>query len=183
MIPLFSELPVSLPGVRLLEPRVFRDERGAFVKTYHEDTLRAAGINFVMKEEFYSLSGKGVLRGMHFQIPPEDHAKLVYCVHGRVLDVLLDLRRSSPTFGKSASRELSTENRLMFYIPAGIAHGFLSREEGSVMVYKTTTVHSPACDAGIRWDSFNFDWGLASPVLSPRDAGLPAFADFMSPFA
>ncbi len=179
----FNELPVSLPGVRLLEPRVFRDPRGAFVKTYHEQKLRAAGINFVMREEYYSVSGRGVVRGMHFQRPPEDHAKLVYCIRGQVLDVLLDLRRDSPTFGQFASRELSAENRLIFSIPTGIAHGFLSREEASVMVYKTTTVHSATHDAGIRWDSFGFDWGVAAPIVSERDAAFPTLADFATPFA
>ena len=147
---LFTELPVALPGVRRLKPRVFRDQRGTFVKTYHEEALRGAGINFVMQEEYYSASGRGVLRGMHFQIPPAEHAKLVYGIQGRVLDVLLDLRRGSPTFGHSAASELSAENRLIFYLPPGIAHGVLSQEDNSLMIYKTTTVHNFAHDAGSR---------------------------------
>jgi dTDP-4-dehydrorhamnose 3,5-epimerase len=178
----FNLLPVALPGVRLLEPRLFSDRRGLFVKTYHEPAWREAGLPFAMREEYYSVSHRGVLRGMHFQTPPEDHTKVVYCPCGRVLDVLLDLRRSSPTFGQTASRELSAENRLILVIPTGIAHGFLTLEAGSVLVYKTGTVHSPAHDAGIRWDSFGFDWGCDAPVLSERDAAFPALADFASPF-
>jgi dTDP-4-dehydrorhamnose 3,5-epimerase len=178
----FHSLPVALPGVRLLQPRLFGDRRGTFIKTYHEEAWHEAGISFTIKEEYYSISRQGVLRGMHFQSPPEDHTKIVYCPSGRVLDVLLDLRRSSPTFGQAAVMELSAENRLILIIPNGIAHGFLSREESSIMVYKTSTVHSPAHDAGIRWDSFGFDWGCDAPVLSERDAAFPALADFASPF-
>jgi dTDP-4-dehydrorhamnose 3,5-epimerase len=161
---------------------LFGDRRGTFIKTYHEEAWHEAGISFTIKEEYYSISRQGVLRGMHFQSPPEDHTKIVYCPSGRVLDVLLDLRRSSPTFGQAAVMELSAENRLILIIPNGIAHGFLSREESSIMVYKTSTVHSPAHDAGIRWDSFGFDWGCDAPVLSERDAAFPALADFASPF-
>ena len=119
---------------------------------------------------------------MHFQLPPHDHAKLVYCVCGRVLDVLLDLRKASPTFGQTASAELSRANSHVFYIPAGIAHGFLSLEDESVMVYKTTTVHQPDHDAGIRWDSFGFDCGSATPIISVRDTALPRLQEFVSPF-
>lgn len=178
----FNSLPVALPGVRLLEPRLFSDRRGAFIKTYHEPAWHEAGIPFAMKEEYYSVSHRGVLRGMHFQTPPEDHAKLVYCPCGRVLDVLLDLRRGSPTFGQCAARELSADNRLILIIPVGIAHGFLSLEDRSVMVYKTTTTHSPDHDAGIRWDSFGFDWGREPPMVSERDAAFPTFVDYSSPF-
>ena len=179
----FNSLPVALPGVRLLEPPLFRDQRGTFIKTYHEPAWLAAGLPFAMKEEYYSVSRLGVLRGMHFQTPPEDHAKVVYCPCGRVLDVLLDLRRGSPTYGQCAAWELSAENRLILIIPSGLAHGFLSQEEGSVLVYKTGTVHSPALDAGIRWDSFGFDWGWPAPMVSDRDRAFPALADFSSPFA
>lgn len=180
---LFRSMPTPLPGVHLLEPRLFSDERGSFTKTYHEPAWREAGIDFEMKEEYHSVSHRGVLRGMHFQTPPQDHAKVVYCPHGRVQDVLLDLRRNSPTFGRAAARELSAENRLILFIPAGVAHGFLSLEERSILVYKTGTVHSPEHDAGIRWDSFGFDWGHTAPVVSARDAAFPSFANFSSPFA
>ena len=161
---------------------MFSDQRGAFIKTYHEEAWHEAGINFTMKEEYYSTSRQGVLRGMHFQSPPEDHAKMVFCPRGRVLDVLLDLRRNSPTYGQSASMELSAENRMILIIPTGIAHGFLSKEDQSIMVYKTSSMHSHTHDAGIRWDSFGFGWGQDISVISERDAAFPALADFSTPF-
>jgi dTDP-4-dehydrorhamnose 3,5-epimerase len=179
----FQIQAAPLPGVRVLEPRGFSDERGDFVKTYHESAWRDAGIEFPMREEYYSRSHRGVLRGMHFQVPPADHAKVVYCASGRVRDVLLDLRRSSPAFGQGFALELSAANRLVLVIPAGVAHGFLALEDHSLMVYKTSTTHSPAHDAGIRWDSFGFDWNWPDPIVSPRDMGFPPLAAFTSPFA
>ncbi len=171
-----------LPGVQLLQPQIHVDDRGDFVKTYHEGTFVRLGISFESVEEYFSTSRKGTLRGMHFQLPPHDHAKLVYCIRGRVLDVLVDLRKSSPSYGAVSSVELSGENRLQIYIPNGLAHGFLALEDDSVMVYKTTSVHAPGHDAGIRWDSIGFEWGTASPRLSDRDATFPSLAGFCSPF-
>lgn len=176
-------LDQPLPGVHLLQPKVFTDNRGDFVKTYHTGAFAELGISFTPVEEFFSTSHKGVLRGMHFQLPPHDHAKLVYCIRGRVLDVLLDLRKNSPTYGKTASAELSRENHHQFYIPSGVAHGFLSLEDNSVMIYKTSTVHAPSHDAGILWDSFGFEWPQgASYTISPRDQKLPALSAFLNPF-
>ena len=171
-----------LPGVFLLKPRVFSDHRGFFVKTFQDEAYRELGFQFQPTEEFYSSSQKNVLRGMHFQVPPQDHAKLVYCLKGGVLDVLLDLRKESPMFGQAVSAELSSKNYLQFYIPRGVAHGFLALVDDSVMIYKTSTSHSPVHDAGIRWDSFGFDWGVGAPIISTRDAGLAAFEVFTSPF-
>lgn len=172
-----------LPGVHLLQPKVFNDNRGDFVKTYHAQAFKDLGIEFVPVEEFFSTSRQGVLRGMHFQLPPHDHAKLVYCIRGRVLDVLLDLRKGSPTYGQSVSTELSAANHHQFFIPTGIAHGFLSLEEDSVMVYKTSTMHAPSHDAGIRWDSFGYEWPMIiDRVVSSRDQQFPAFKSFLSPF-
>ena len=175
-------VPTELPGLQLIRPPVFRDQRGSFVKTFHADQFRELGLNFEPREEFFSTSGRSVLRGMHFQLPPAAHAKLVYCLLGSVLDVVLDLRKNSPTFGRSCARELSAANREMFFIPAGFAHGFLSLEDNTTMVYQTSTVHSPAHDAGVRWDSFGFDWPVKVPVLSERDKNFPALCDFSSPF-
>jgi dTDP-4-dehydrorhamnose 3,5-epimerase/CDP-3, 6-dideoxy-D-glycero-D-glycero-4-hexulose-5-epimerase len=172
-----------LPGLFLVESRVFRDHRGSFVKTFHEPLFASLGIPPVqVREQFWSSSARGVLRGMHFQMPPADHEKIVTCVAGRVLDVVVDLRRG-PGYGKVWSGELSADNGRILVIPKGFAHGFLSLEEGSVMHYQCSTVHTPASDAGIRWDSFGFDWPLyGAPVLSTRDAGFPTLADFDSPF-
>jgi dTDP-4-dehydrorhamnose 3,5-epimerase/CDP-3, 6-dideoxy-D-glycero-D-glycero-4-hexulose-5-epimerase len=179
-----TSIDQPLPGAHVLEPRVLGDERGDFVKTFHAGVFVALGLEFQPVEEFYSTSRRGVLRGMHFQRPPHDHAKLVYCIQGAVLDVLLDLRRSRPTYGQAASVHLSRENHRLLYVPAGLAHGFLALTDDAVMVYKTTTVHAPSHDAGIRWDGFGFDWKLtAAPVLSARDRGFPVLSEFDSPFA
>lgn len=175
-------VPTELPGLQVIRPRIFRDERGSFVKTYHDAQFREFGLDFEPREEFFSTSAKGVLRGMHFQLPPAAHAKLVYCIVGSVFDVVLDLRKNSPTFGRSCARELSAANREMFFIPVGFAHGFLALEDNAMMVYLTGTVHSPTHDAGVRWDSFGFDWPAKFPVLSERDKKFPVLRDFQSPF-
>ena len=172
-----------LPGVKVLRPFVFEDARGNFVKPFHEEQLAAHGIAMTVREEFFSTSAAGVLRGMHFQVPPHAHQKLVYCITGRVLDVVLDLRRESSTFGQAKGFELSAANRHVVHIPVGFAHGFLSQEDNSCLVYKTDVIHAPACDAGVLWDSFDFQWPLQeAPVISARDAQFPALAEFQSPF-
>ena len=122
-----------------------------------------------VKEEFFSTSAAAVLRGMHFQMPPHAHQKIVYCLTGRVLDVVLDLRKSSPTFGKSASFELSARNRHIVHIPEGFAHGFLSQDDSSCLIYKTDAVYSSDCDTGILLSSFGFNWNVMDPIISERD--------------
>jgi dTDP-4-dehydrorhamnose 3,5-epimerase len=166
-----------LPGALLLEPDRFADQRGAFVKTYHKEIWARLGLDFEMREEYYSTSHAGVIRGMHFQTPPHAHDKVVYCLSGRVHDVLLDLRPGA-NFGRAVQTELSAENRRILFIPAGIAHGFQAREDNSLLVYKTSTVHAPESDRGIRWDSFGFDWANDNPVMSARDTGQPTLAEF-----
>ena len=179
---MFQSVATTLPGLLVLQPRIFSDARGSFVKTFHAGFFRQLGVDFQPAEEFFSVSHKNVVRGMHFQLPPDAHAKLVYCVTGEVLDVVVDLRKSSPTFGRAASRKLSASNREMFYIPVGVAHGFLALEDNTVMVYQTSTVHAPASDAGIHWNSIGFDWPVTKPVLSERDQNFPKLAEFNSPF-
>ena len=173
-----------LPGVRLLELKSFVDDRGEFVKTFHGRMLAELGLSFQLREEFFSVSGKNVVRGMHFQVPPAAHQKMVYCLAGSVLDVLVDLRSGLPTYGKSWSITLTGRRRQALYIPAGVAHGFLSMSENSCMVYKTDHEHSPENDMGIRWDSFGFQWPCAAAgiQLSPRDHQHPPLVDFVSPF-
>jgi len=171
-----------LPGVFVLEPRVVVDCRGNFVKTYHKPEFNRLGIDYEVEEEFYSTSAKNVIRGMHFQTPPHDAVKLVYCINGSVLDVIVDLRKTSPTFGSSKSIKLSDANHLILMIPSGFAHGFLSLEDDTVMVYKASFVYAPDHDTGIRWDSFGFDWPVQNPITSERDAAFPGLADSVSPF-
>lgn len=173
-----------LPGVKILRPFVHEDERGSFVKPFHEGQLAAHGLSLIVKEEFFSTSGVNTLRGMHFQLPPHAHQKLVYCITGKVTDVLLDLRKDSPHYGQAVSFELSAGNHHCIFIPVGIAHGFIAREVNSCLVYKTDVVHASESDAGISWDSFGFDWQLSADqaIISDRDQKHPAFSDFKSPF-
>jgi dTDP-4-dehydrorhamnose 3,5-epimerase len=181
--PAFEAIETGFAGLIRLKPRLFTDARGVFVKTFHENLFRDLGISFHLREEFYSVSGKGVLRGMHFQTPPAAHAKLVYCADGRVLDVVLDMRRSSPRFGQTFSCSLDVEKRELLFVPPGFAHGFLALEDNSLMVYKTDAVHAPEHDKGIAWDSFGFRWPVdRAPIMSPRDQQFPRWPDFKSPF-
>lgn len=171
-----------LAGAFVIRPPVFHDARGAFVKTYHTEAFREAGLPFTPREEFFSVSRRNVVRGLHFQTPPHAVDKLVYCPLGAVLDVIVDLRRASPTYGQTYSRELSAANREMLFVPIGFAHGFLALADDSMMVYQCSEVHAPAHDAGILWNSIPFAWPVAAPILSPRDLAFPALRDYASPF-
>lgn len=173
---------LDIPGCFLIESKKFEDNRGSFLKTYHRDIYQQIGIYFEFAEEFYSISHKNVLRGMHFQVPPADHAKVVYCPCGAVNDVFLDIRKKSKTYGQFMSIELTADNGRILFLPNGIAHGFLSMADNSLMVYKTSSVHSPLLDSGIRWDSFGFDWKTKKPIISARDSNFVDFSQFDSPF-
>ena len=170
-----------LPGCFLLQPINFKDQRGCFVKTYQEEVFLTLGLKLVIREEFYSVSKKNVVRGMHFQLPPHAHHKLVYCTRGVVKDVLLDLRHGVG-YGNVATVEISENNRNVIFIPEGIAHGFLSMTDDAMMIYKTSAAHVPESDCGIKWNSFDFDWGDDDILLSERDKNHPLFIDFKSPF-
>ena len=173
----------SIPGCYQLLPQVMKDKRGNFVKTFHKKVFAKYGLVTEFAEEYYSVSHKGVLRGMHFQIPPHDHFKLVYCLAGKVLDVIIDLRIGSPTFCKHVVFELSAEQGNMLYIAPGMAHGFYALTDDAIMQYKVTTVYAPEHDGGIRWDSAGVIWPPDSaPIISVRDRGFPLLADFQSPF-
>jgi dTDP-4-dehydrorhamnose 3,5-epimerase len=176
----FSEC--RLPGCYLLELPSFRDARGLFVKSVQRSAFESRGLECDFTESFYTESGENVLRGMHFQMPPADHAKLVYCISGAICDIALDLRLGSPTFGEYEIYQLSAEHRGAVYLPRGIAHGFWVQAAPSVVVYQVTSEHSPAHDKGIRWDSFGAAWPQSSPLVSARDQGLMPFAGFVSPF-
>ena len=152
------------------------------MKLLHTELFRAAGLEFEVREIYWSTSRKNVLRGMHFQLPPADHDKLVGCVAGRALDVALDLRRPGGVGALWHAETLDAAEPSALFIPRGVAHGFLALEEDTLLFYATSTVHSPEHDAGVRWDSFGFEWPCSTPILSPRDSQLPQLADFVSPF-
>ncbi len=175
-----KELPLA--GAKLLTLPKFDDMRGDFVKTFHDDTLRQAGIDFPLRESYFSHSYKDVIRGMHFQTPPHQHAKLVFCPQGAILDVIVDLRRSSPTYGHCHAQELTADNHLAYYIPEGFAHGFKSLQDGSITYYLVTSQYSKDHDTGILYNSFGFDWGVDTPIISDRDLSFSTLADFSSHF-
>ena len=170
-----------LPETWLYELSGHEDKRGSFVKTYLRSEMDKYGVYFDFSEEFYSSSRRDVIRGMHFQRPPHDHMKLVYCPVGEVLDVVLDLRPGSG-YGRFASVKLSEHQPMFLLIPRGVAHGFRALTDGAIMVYKTSTEHVPTHDCGVRWDSFGFDWQCASPLLSDRDLCHPSLTDLSSSF-
>ncbi|MGE4264616.1 MAG: dTDP-4-dehydrorhamnose 3,5-epimerase [Desulfovibrio sp.] len=178
-------IETGLPGLALLEPKVFRDERGFFLESYSEAAFDSLGIRarFVQDNHAYSKQA-GVLRGLHFQRPPFAQAKLVWVVRGSVLDVALDLRRDSPTFGRHFSVELSAENMKRLFIPRGFAHGYATLEPDTEFLYKVDAPFSPQADAGILWNDpdLGISWPVAEPVLSPKDRLLPRLRDFDSPF-
>lgn len=172
----------KIPGCFELFPEILRDERGFFVKTFHEDMFRKNGLRAHFSEEYFTFSHRGVLRGLHFQMPPMDHVKLVCCVYGKVFDAVVDLRANSPNFGDFETFELSADKSNMIYIPEGLAHGFYVRSETAIMSYKVTTVYSPQHDAGLLWNSVNIPWPCDNPVISDRDSELTCIKYFNSPF-
>jgi dTDP-4-dehydrorhamnose 3,5-epimerase len=173
----------AIPDVKLLSPKKFGDHRGFFSEIYSRKTLRdAAGIDLEFVQDNHSLSAeKGVLRGLHFQIPPMAQAKLIRVVHGAVLDVVVDVRRNSPTFGKNVTAVLSAENWKQIFVPVGFAHGFVTLESNTEVVYKVTNYYSPAHDRGILWNdpALGIDWGISADraVLSEKDRKNPKLAD------
>lgn len=173
---------MELPGVFSIESFARVDNRGQFVKTYREKDFQNAGLNFNFVEKYYSHSFKNVLRGMHFQIPPYQHDKLVYCVLGEIFDVVLDLRIGSPKFGKSQSIILSAVTPHMLYIPAGIAHGFYTLSNTATVMYEVTSYHSIDHDQGVHWNSFEMSWPSNNSILSKRDNEFPSLSQFTSPF-
>lgn len=168
----------SIPGVWLIKSSTPHDSRGRFQKTFHEDQFYDHGISFPIRETFFSASKRDVIRGMHLQTPPHEHDKLVSCVQGEALDVLVDVRSSSNTFGRFESYSLSESIGLSILIPKGVAHGFLSLVDDTILLYQVTTTHHPDSDGGVRFDSFGFAWPCQTPIISERDLGLPDLADF-----
>lgn len=161
------------------------DSRGSFTKTFNEDLFENTELaSFNLCEEYYSSSNKNVFRGFHFQKPPHDHNKFVYCISGRVIDYFLDIRLYSKTYGKVCSVKLGDdENRFdAVYLPKGIAHGFLSEIDNSTLVYKTDTKYHSKSDAGVSWMSFNDIINIDDPIISDRDNSFEEFNNFNSPF-
>lgn len=174
----------ALAGVKLLTPQRFGDARGFFSESWNRQTLAGHGITLDFVQDNHSLSGTvGTVRGLHFQAPPHAQDKLVRCGQGALLDVAVDIRKGSPSYGHWIAEELSAANGRQLLIPAGFLHGFVTRAPDTEVLYKCTDYYAPDCDGAVRWDSCGIDWGLSGdPVLSDKDTAAPALADFDSPF-
>ncbi len=175
----------ALAGVLILTPQRHGDARGFFAETWNRQRMAEAGLDVDFVQDNHSLSERaGTLRGLHFQAPPHAQAKLVRCGRGRLFDVAVDIRRGAPGYGQWVGVELSAENGRQLLIPAGFAHGFVTRTPDTEIVYKCSDYYAPQSDGAIRWDSAGIDWDLGGtePHLSPRDAAAPELADFVSPF-
>ena len=159
-----------------------QDARGSFVKSFSETQLKNAGIDFTLRESYFSFSKKDVIRGMHLQLPPHQHSKVVFCPIGAIIDVTIDLRKDSSTYLHYTAHELSAENHKAIYIPEGFAHGFKSLTDDALTYYLVSSEYNKEHDTGIRYDTIGFDWGVAQPVLSARDLSFVAMKDFGSPF-
>ena len=180
-------IPTDIPAVKLIRPKRFGDHRGYFVETYSAAKFAEHGIDLTFVQDNESLSAEiGTVRGLHFQSPPHAQDKLVRCPQGQILDVAVDIRVGSPTYGQHVTAVLSAENGDQLLIPKGFAHGFATLTPDAMVSYKVTDVYAPQCDAGILWSDpdLAIDWrtNAADAVLSAKDAELPAFADFESPF-
>jgi dTDP-4-dehydrorhamnose 3,5-epimerase len=176
----------EIEGLLIIEPKVFSDDRGYFLESYNKKTFTEAGIAVNFVQDNQSFAHKGAVRGLHGQADPFAQGKLVRVINGRVLDVAVDIRKGSPTYGKYVSVELSGDNKLQFWIPAGFLHGFATLEDNTIFTYKVNNYYDKASEIGVLWNdpALNIDWGIANAdvLLSPKDELLPGFKEFKSPF-
>ena len=173
-----------IEGLLVIKPRVFEDARGYFFESYNEKLLEIAGLHAKFVQDNQSLSQKNVLRGMHFQAPPFAQGKLVRVIKGSALDAVVDIRKGSPTYGKSFAIELNEQNKTMLWVPEGFAHGFCTLQDNTIFYYKCTNYYNKDSEGSIAWNDkdININWGISNPILSEKDkSGIP-FKDFVSPF-
>ena len=168
----------EVPGSYIVESQEFIDNRGSLVKTFHNSTYQKSNIDLNFKEEYYSTSTFGVLRGLHFQVSPYASSKLIYCIDGEILDVIVDLRYASPTYKIVNSFDLSSKNKKGLFIPAGIAHGFYTLSEKAIIVCKCSEEYHPEYESGILWSSIDFNWPNKNPIISEKDEKLISLQDY-----
>jgi dTDP-4-dehydrorhamnose 3,5-epimerase len=178
--------PHALPGLLEFIPRLFGDPRGVFYETFSARLMQEMGLpaDLDWVQDNQSKSQPGVLRGLHFQRPPHAQAKLVRVAQGRALDVVVDIRRDSPTYGQHAKVELSEAQGNVLFVPVGFAHGFVALEENTLFLYKCSNYYAPSAEGGLLWNdpALAIDWGVADALISPKDAILPTLAELDSPF-
>lgn len=177
-------ITTDIEDLLIIEPTVFGDSRGYFYESFRSDVLKNAGVELDFIQDNQSYSHKGILRGLHFQKDPHAQGKLVRVLQGAVLDVAVDIRKKSKTYGQHMAIRLDAENKRIFYVPPGFAHGFLTLEDDTLFLYKCTNYYNKDSEGAIRWNSpeLNIQWDIEDPKLSEKDLKAPLFADFVSPF-
>jgi dTDP-4-dehydrorhamnose 3,5-epimerase len=175
--------PLAIEGAAIIEWNASKDDRGSFVKTFHKATFQNVVADpFEWRESYYSISHAQVIRGMHFQLPPHDHYKLVHCIQGRMLDVIIDLRKQSSSYLQCISIPLNGDDAKSVFIPKGCAHGFASLEDHTICHYLVSTEYHPDADTGIAYNSLPFNWPIPQPKISARDQSFISLQAFESPF-
>lgn len=177
-------IETKIEDLLIIKPKVFADSRGYFFESYNADVFKQNNITVNFVQDNQSLSSTGVLRGLHFQAPPFDQGKLVRVITGAVLDIAVDIRKDSPTYGEHIAIELTEENKTMFYIPPGFAHGFLTLRDNTIFSYKCTNVYNKLSEGCVLWNDtdLNINWNVANPILSEKDLVGTPFKEFNSPF-
>jgi dTDP-4-dehydrorhamnose 3,5-epimerase len=177
-------LETPIQGLLVIKPNVFGDERGYFFESWSKKAFQDIGLALDFAQDNQSLSQKGVLRGLHFQNPPLSQGKLVRVIKGAVIDVAVDIRKDSLTYGQHFSIKISEENKTIFWIPAGFAHGFVAIEDDTIFTYKCTEVYNKESEGALLWNDkeLNIDWGVANPLVSEKDMNASSFKDFKSKF-
>lgn len=177
-------LDTPIADLKIIQPAVFGDHRGYFMESFNEAKFAAAGLPTDFVQDNQSMSAKNILRGLHFQAPPFAQGKLVRVIKGAVLDVALDIRKNSATYGQHFALELNEANKTMLWIPPGFAHGFLTLVDETIFSYKCTGLYNQSSEGGILWNdpALGINWGIDNPILSQKDEILPVLADFTSPF-
>jgi len=177
-------IETNIPGLLEIMPKIFGDDRGYFFEAYSKEAFARFDVNHDFVQDNQSLSNKGVLRGLHFQNPPYSQGKLVRVIHGAVLDVVVDIRVGSPTFGKHHKVMLSGENKMMFWIPPGFAHGFLTMADNTIFSYKCTNTYNKESEGSVLWNdpALGIDWNVENPLLSPKDIEAKPLSELNSQF-
>ncbi len=177
-------IETHIKDLLIIKPKVFEDARGYFFESYNEGVFKKHGIDANFIQDNQSLSNSGVLRGLHFQSPPFAQGKLVRVINGAVLDIAVDIRKNSATYGQHVSIELTEENKTMFYIPPGFAHGFLTLRDNTIFSYKCTNLYNKASEGTVLWNDsdLHINWNIQNPILSDKDIMGTPFKEFISPF-